>query len=180
MREISLHIIDLVENSIAAGATKVRIRIDQDHASDFLRITVEDDGSGLCVDDATAVDPFYTTKGDKVTGLGLSLLRAEAQRSGGELELGRSAFGGLSATATFRISHIDRHPLGDLACSVAAVACVNPFAVIECEITVDGRKVIARARNRIHPGERHPSGWETYGDLHRQIDAGMQMLGATQ
>lgn len=180
MRELSLHIIDLVENSIAAGATRVSIRIVQDHAGDLLRLSVEDNGSGLSVDRDTAVDPFYTTKQDKRTGLGLSLLHAAAEQSGGELTLGRSELGGLAATATFRMSHIDRNPLGDLACSVAAVACVNPSVLIECEISVDGRKVLARAKGQRRAGDKRRRGWEMYGDLHRQIDTGMQLLGATQ
>ena len=88
MRALSLHILDLVENSIRAQATTIVIRIVADPAADLLRIEIEDDGTGLKVTPEQALDPFYTTKGGKRTGLGLSLFRAAAEAAGGGLTLG--------------------------------------------------------------------------------------------
>ena len=75
MRELSLHILDLVENSVRAGASVIFIGITVDSVRDLLEISVEDNGPGFGVPVEMAFDPFYTTKEGKKTGLGLSLFR---------------------------------------------------------------------------------------------------------
>ncbi|HNT89402.1 MAG TPA: ATP-binding protein, partial [Candidatus Hydrogenedentes bacterium] len=72
MRELSLHILDLMENATRAGATVVYVGITENVAQDTLEIVVEDNGPGLPASSDAALDPFYTTKGGKRTGLGLS------------------------------------------------------------------------------------------------------------
>lgn len=121
MREWSLHILDLVENSLRAGAHHIRVAVVDAPAEDRLVIEVEDDGPGLPVDTGAAADPFYTTKPGKRTGLGLALIRFQAEQAGGELVLGRSDLGGLAARAGMRRSHVDRNPLGDLAGTLTGV-----------------------------------------------------------
>ena len=73
MREIALHVLDLIENSIRAGAAVISVSVDEEPAEDSLVVSVEDDGPGLSVPGDTAVDPFFTTKEGKKTGLGLSM-----------------------------------------------------------------------------------------------------------
>ncbi len=99
LRELSLHVLDLVENSLRAGAGVVEVGVEEQPDRDLLAITVEDDGPGLAVDPAQALDPFYTTKEGKRTGLGLSLFRQQVEMAGGGVELGRSALGGLAVRA---------------------------------------------------------------------------------
>ncbi len=126
MRDLSLHILDLIENSIRAKARTVVVRIVVDQASDVLKLAIEDDGKGLGdVSPQAAANPFYTTKSGKKTGLGLSLLKAAAQRAGGDMTIGRSPLGGVAVEATMQYSHIDRTPMGNLADTFAAVACTN-------------------------------------------------------
>jgi len=87
VREIALHVLDLMENSVAAGAQRVLVRVVQNRATDQLEIAVEDDGCGLPDTVQDAAHPFFTTKPGKRTGLGLSLFREAAERAGGDLHL---------------------------------------------------------------------------------------------
>jgi Histidine kinase-, DNA gyrase B-, and HSP90-like ATPase len=136
MRDLSLHILDIVENAIRAGATEVRVGVAQDPDADCLEITVQDNGCGLPVSVEQAVDPFFTTKMGKRTGLGLSLLKAAAESTGGSLELVSEMGRGLFVRARLGLSHVDRLPLGDVAATLAVVACTNPEVDIACSLRV--------------------------------------------
>lgn len=128
MREIALHILDLIENSVRAQATIVMVAIEALPEQDLLRIVIEDNGTGMKAPPETVLDPFYTTKRGKKTGLGLSLFRAAAETTGGRLTIGKSELGpvGVRVTVEMGLTHIDRNPLGDLGGSLAAVVCTNP------------------------------------------------------
>lgn len=138
MRDLSLHILDLIENSIRAGASVVAVAVEEIQKDDVLRITIEDNGPGLEVPAEVALDPFYTTKKGKKTGLGLSLLRGAAERAGGRLTLGRSPLGGLAVEATMQLSHVDRSPMGDLAATISSVVCTNPDLDLRFRFCLDG------------------------------------------
>lgn len=140
MREIALHVLDLMENSVAAGARRVTVRVVQSCVRDVLEITVEDDGCGLSADPSEVVNPFFTTKPGKRTGLGLSLFREAAERAGGDLTLSSLPLGGTSVRVRMRLRHVDRMPLGDLAATLSAIACTAPDVDIACEVEVDGRR----------------------------------------
>lgn len=140
VREIALHVLDLMENSVAAGARRVIVRVVQSRARDVLEITVEDDGCGLSADASEVVNPFFTTKPGKRTGLGLSLFREAAERAGGDMRLSSSPLGGTSVRVRMRLRHVDRMPLGDLAATLGAIACTAPDVDIACEVEVDGRR----------------------------------------
>ena len=126
MRDLSLHILDLIENSLRAEASVISVSVLEYPDEDTLEITVEDNGPGLDVPYEVATDPFYTTKNGKRTGLGLSLFRAAAERANGKLMLGKSKLGGLSVKAIMRLNHIDRSPMGDLAATISSVVSTNP------------------------------------------------------
>ena len=115
MEDLSLHILDIVENSIAASAKKVEIKIDEDEAKDLLTIEVSDDGKGM--DEQTlkkALDPFFTTRKTRRVGLGLSLLAQAARDAGGTFDLSSAPGEGTTVRATFRLSHPDCKPMGDI------------------------------------------------------------------
>jgi len=140
VHDLSLYLLELLENSVRAGASRVRTRIVLDEKRDRLTIAVEDDGDGLAVAPDQALDPFYTTKRDKKTGLGLSLLREAAEQAGGALTLGSSSrFGGLAVEVTMTLGHLDRPPLGDVATTVAVMAATNPGVEFTVEAS-DGRE----------------------------------------
>jgi len=129
MRELSLHILDIAENSIRAGAKNVAITITEDPAQDLLCIEVDDDGCGMSEEDQRlALDPFYTTKTVRRVGLGLPLLAQAAQRAGGTFRLLSTKGKGTRVTATFGLSHIDRQPLGDMVGTMVSLIAGNPEA----------------------------------------------------
>ncbi len=141
MRELALHILDLIENSIRAGSSRVDVCVEEQPWENRLSIRVEDDGPGLPVPAHDALDPFFTTKEGKKTGLGLSLFRFRAQQAGGEVRLGKSALGGLAVRATMQLGHLDRSPLGDLASTLASVVCTNPGVELRTRLRVGSQEV---------------------------------------
>ncbi|MGQ9779221.1 MAG: ATP-binding protein [Bacillota bacterium] len=141
MRELSLHLLDLAQNSLAAGANRLRIEVRLEVAADRLSLTVEDNGRGIPAQMLEAVtDPFVTTRKTRRVGLGLALLKAAAQRAEGDVVVVSREGVGTTVTATFRAGHIDRAPLGDLAGTVVTLLACNPCLELELVATWDGRE----------------------------------------
>ncbi len=115
MRELSLHILDVVENAIEACARHVELTIIEDLDADLLTIRVIDDGRGIDADTLRRVrDPFFTTRTTRHVGLGIPLFTAAAERCAGALDIDSQPGSGTALVARFQHSHIDRAPLGDL------------------------------------------------------------------
>lgn len=115
MKEISLHLLDLVQNSIEADASKIEIKIDEDFKRDVLIMEVRDNGRGMSEEQiAQVLDPFYTTRKTRHIGLGLPLLLEACRRCDGNLEIHSQPGTGTTIQVTFRHSHIDRAPLGNI------------------------------------------------------------------
>ena len=123
----------------------IRVAVAEDPARDRLEVAVEDDGPGLDVPAETALDPFYTTKSGKRTGLGLSLFRSAAERAGGRLEIARSELGGLAVRAEMGLTHVDRTPLGDLAATLSSVVCTNPDLELVFSLRSGARECVVRS-----------------------------------
>ena len=122
MRELSLHVLDIVENAIEAGASRVEVKIEEDLEQDRLTIDVRDNGRGMSQEMIQRVmDPFCTTRTTRHVGLGLPLLAAAARRCDGDLTIESEPGRGTRVRAHFRHSHIDRAPLGDMAGAMLAV-----------------------------------------------------------
>jgi hypothetical protein len=147
LRELSLHILDLIENSVRAGATLVAVTVEEEPEWDMLRIEVEDNGPGLPVPAETATDPFYTTKEGKRLGLGLALFRFRIEQSGGELALSRSLLGGTAVRAALRLSHVDRSPLGDLAATLSSSLAANPQLDLHVRLKAGSRERVLSSRD---------------------------------
>lgn len=113
MRELSLNILDIVENSVKAEAKIVYI--DVIAKDNVLTISIKDDGKGMSEEFLSRVtDPYTTTRTTRKVGMGLPFLKMEAEMAGGTFDI-RSKLGeGTVVTTTFAIDHIDRPPLGDL------------------------------------------------------------------
>jgi hypothetical protein len=127
MHDFSLYLLEMLENSVRAEAERIDVSLEIDRDSDQMRLTVDDDGQGLVASPEQTLDPFYTTKPGKKTGLGLSLLKAEAEAAEGGLTMGPSeSLGGTRVSVHMRLSHVDRPPLGDVASTVAVMAATNP------------------------------------------------------
>ena len=115
MEDLSLHILDIAENSIAAAARRIEIKIDEDKDKDLLTIEIIDDGKGMDQKALKkALDPFFTTRTTRKVGLGLSFLAQAAKESDGKIELNSKPNGGTTVKATFRLSHPDCKPMGDI------------------------------------------------------------------
>ena len=127
MEELSLHILDIAENSIAAVADRVELNIVEDTGRDILSIEVIDNGGGMDEEAAErALDPFYTTKTVRSVGMGLSLLSEAAKAANGHLSIQSKKGEGTKIRAVFQHSHIDRQPLGDIAQTIITLIVGNP------------------------------------------------------
>jgi hypothetical protein len=127
MEDLSLHILDIAENSVAANADKIEIRISEDNGKDLLSIEIIDNGVGM--DKKTlekALDPFYTSKTVRRFGFGLSLLSEAAKAANGHLSVQSKKGEGTRIKADFQHSHIDRQPLGDIGQTFIALVVGNP------------------------------------------------------
>jgi len=126
MLELSLHILDIVENSTRAGAKSVQIDIIEDKRRDLLTIEIRDDGSGMSEDVLSkAMDPFFTTKTVRHVGLGLPMLAQAAEQTGGRLVVESKGGEGTSVVAEFKLSHIDRQPLGNIVSTLVTLVAGN-------------------------------------------------------
>lgn len=115
MEDLSLHILDIVENSIAAAAGRIEIAITEDTQRDVLSLEISDDGRGMDVETRNqALDPFYTTRTTRRVGLGLPLLAQAAREAGGHVDLDSEPGRGTRIRAVFQLSHPDLKPLGDI------------------------------------------------------------------
>ncbi len=139
MRELSLHILDIAQNSIRAGAENLDIRIEENFCENILLIKVGDDGRGIEKDSIEeVVDPFVTTRTTREVGLGLSLLQETAESSGGSLSIDSEPGEGTAVTARFELDHLDRPPLGSLADTLISLIAVNPDLEITYRHQKDG------------------------------------------
>jgi hypothetical protein len=119
MRELSLHLLDIAENSVAAGARNIAIRVHEDLVSDRMFLSVQDDGLGMDAETALKiVDPFVTSRTTRKVGLGLPLLKEAAELCNGFLRIDSALGKGTLVEVAFQHSHIDRMPLGDLASTI--------------------------------------------------------------
>ena len=113
MNELSLHILDIVQNSIKANAKLVEIIINEQDVSDTYTITIKDDGHGMDEKTLSEVsDPFFTTRTTRKVGMGTSLFKMAAEMCEGSFTIESAVNVGTTVTTSFKKSHIDRAPLG--------------------------------------------------------------------
>jgi anti-sigma regulatory factor (Ser/Thr protein kinase) len=127
MEDLSLHILDIAENAVEAGATAIHILVSEDPSKDLLLLEIRDNGRGMDPETAQrAIDPFYTTRTTRRVGLGLPFLNEAAEAAQGTLDIISSPGKGTTIRATFRLSHIDRKPLGDIVETMVALIAGQP------------------------------------------------------
>lgn len=115
MKNIALHILDLVQNSARAKARKIMVSINEDTMNDRYVLSIEDDGEGMEEDQVLqATNPFYTSRTTRKVGLGLPLIQLNAERTGGSFNLVSTPRKGTRLEASFVLSHPDRLPLGEI------------------------------------------------------------------
>lgn len=127
MKDLSMHILDIAQNSITAKATKLYIEIDENSIQNVYSMTIKDNGIGMSQDLLTSVtDPFFTTRTTRKVGLGIPLLKQNAERTGGKFIIESSEGEGTTLTATFVPWHPDFLPLGDISGTVVLLTAANP------------------------------------------------------
>ncbi len=143
MEDLSLHILDIVENAIAARAKRIEILVVEEPREDRLTIEIRDDGIGMDEEASQkAVDPFFTTRSSRRVGLGLSLLAQAAEEARGTLRIESNLGKGTKVVATFQYHHIDRKPLGSMVETMMTLLLGNPELDISYTHKKEGKSYI--------------------------------------
>lgn len=130
MRELSLHILDLTQNAIEAGATEVSVELEENSSQDLFLIRVTDNGRGMDEETLKKVrDPFVTSRHTRKIGLGLPLIEMSTRMTGGSLAIESACGRGTVVTAVYRHSHLDRPPLGHIQDTLINLLVANPKLV---------------------------------------------------
>ncbi len=142
MRELSLHILDLIQNSIEAGATSVKLEIIEDFVNDSMIIRVSDNGRGMNEKmRQLVIDPFITTRTTRRIGLGLPLMDMSTKRCGGYLKIDSIPGQGTVVEAMYQHSHFDRPPVGNLVETIKSILVANPALQFFYHHTVNDRSL---------------------------------------
>ncbi len=127
MRDISLHILDIAENSVKAGAKNIYIIIEEDTVKNMLTLEISDDGKGMSKELAEkASDPFVTSRTTRKVGLGISLLKNAANAADGDLKIISKLNEGTKIKAWFKYDHPDRKPIGNIAETIISLILMSP------------------------------------------------------
>jgi len=128
MKELSLNILDIVQNSIRALARQIGITIMESELNNSMKIIIQDDGDGIPEEMlATVTDPYTTSRTKRKVGLGLPFLRQHAEMAGGGLRIESSEMEGTRVEADFLLNHIDLQPMGDISGVIKLLVMANPL-----------------------------------------------------
>ena len=127
MRELSLNVMDIAQNSVTANASLITITVNESDKDDFLDIFIEDNGKGMTKEQVQSViDPFFTTRKTRKVGLGIPLFKMAAEQTGGYLTIESEVGIGTKVHAHFVKSSVDMTPLGDINSTVKILIQCNP------------------------------------------------------
>ncbi len=149
MKEISLHVLDIIQNSLTAQASLIEISIEVSHESDKLRVSVFDNGCGMDEELLKRVEnPYATSRTTRKVGLGIPMFKAGAEAAGGCFSLSSKLGEGTCIKAEYKLSHWDCPPLGDMAQTIYTSVICNEnvnflylHKVDECEFRFDTREI---------------------------------------
>lgn len=143
MKEISLHLLDLGINSIEANAKNIKINIVEDSSLDILEISIQDDGCGMEPNLMESVtNPFFSTRNTRQIGLGIPLTKSTAIHCDGKFNINSEKGRGTTVTFSFKNSHIDRPPLGNIGETIITLINCNSNVHIKYEHLYNGVKFI--------------------------------------
>ena len=170
MQDIAAHVMDIAQNSVRAKASRIEIEYREDPGKDSLTITIQDNGCGM--NEATlarVTDPFFTSRTVRKVGLGIPLLKQNAERTGGSFSITSREGEGTTVRAEFVLSNWDTPPRGDMGGTVVLLATANPeIEFIYWHITAKGEYVFDTREVK-----------ETLGDVpinHLEIVSALQEL----
>ncbi|MCI9575482.1 MAG: sensor histidine kinase [Clostridiales bacterium] len=125
MRELSLNVMDVAQNSVAADASLITVRVME--RGNRLTIEIQDNGKGMTEDQVSHVaDPFFTTRTTRKVGLGVPLFKMQAEMTGGSFSIASHPGEGTAVKAEFVTSHVDMIPLGDMDATMLLLITCNP------------------------------------------------------
>lgn len=127
MKDLSMHIMDILQNSTRAKATEITLEVLEDSVCDTLTLIFKDNGCGM--DEETVqkvINPFFTTRTTRKVGLGLPLLKQNTEQTGGSMNIESKVGVGTKVTAVFGLTHLDRPPMGDLAGTMILTISAHP------------------------------------------------------
>ncbi|MCQ2277051.1 MAG: ATP-binding protein [Bacteroidales bacterium] len=127
MKDLSMHIMDILQNSTRAKATEITLEVLLDSAKDTLTLIFKDNGCGMDAETVQKViNPFFTTRTTRKVGLGLPLLKQNTEQTGGSMNIESAVGVGTTVTAVFGLTHLDTPPMGDLAGTMVLTISANP------------------------------------------------------
>lgn len=142
MEDLSLHLLDIVENSTKAGATLIEISLTEDREKGLLEIGIKDNGPGMNREMVNKVtDPFVTTRATRRVGLGLSFFKQSAEEAGGHFSIQSEEDRGTEVKASFQIGHIDRKPIGDIGSTMISLILGNPDIDFHFKSNLEGNEI---------------------------------------
>lgn len=126
MRELSLNVLDIAQNSVSANASLIEIELIEDTKNHSLLIGVYDNGKGMTPEQAESVrDPFFTTRTTRKVGMGIPLFKFAAEMTGGRLEIESEVGVGTKVRAYFKTDHLDFTPVGDMTSTMISLITMN-------------------------------------------------------
>ena len=147
MRELSLNILDIAQNSISAGAPLITIQVSENTIDHTLLIGIYDNGKGMSEEQVKSViDPFFTTRTTRKVGMGIPLFKMAAEQTGGGLEIKSELGVGTEVRANFKTDSVDFTPLGDIASTVQMLITMNTDRDFVYKHMVNEKEFIADTR----------------------------------
>jgi len=147
MNELSLHILDVVQNSIKANATLVEIIIEENRIENWYTISIIDNGHGMNEQTLSEVaDPFFTTRTTRKVGMGVSLFKMAAEMTEGSFNIESKVDQGTKVIAQFKNDHIDRAPLGEIEETISILILNDKNIDIYYKHKVDEREYVFDTR----------------------------------
>ena len=126
MRELSLNVLDIAQNSVSADASLIEIELIEDTGATDLMIGIYDNGKGMTLEQVENVrDPFFTTRTTRKVGMGIPLFKFAAEMTGGKLEIESEVGVGTRVRAYFKTDHLDFTPIGDMTSTVITLITMN-------------------------------------------------------
>ena len=143
MRELSLNILDIAQNSIVAGATLTEIVVNENTKENTLLIGIYDNGCGMTAEQVrNVIDPFFTTRTTRKVGMGIPLFKMAAEQTGGSFKIESEKGVGTKIEALFKTDSIDFTPLGDIASTIVTIVSMNNDKEFLYKRVLDDREFI--------------------------------------
>ncbi len=148
MRELSLNVLDIAQNSIVAGASLTEILVKENTQEKTLLIGIYDNGKGMTPEQVENVkDPFFTTRTTRKVGMGIPLFKLAAEQTGGSFTITSQVGVGTKVDAVFKTDSIDFTPLGDMASTIATIVSMNEDKDFVYTRSIDGKEFTFKSQD---------------------------------